>query len=150
MAIKLWLNSFVVFVFCILFYFNNPFPDNDLSFYVVLLISSIVFMVLFLSAFWFWYKNQKFFMRVDSDIFECFDPLFKDFCFHIPLQDIKEIRHTYSNQSKKWGFKIFKKDGSVHLISQNASFSREKLYQALEKAAPHIVIFDTAANSKRA
>jgi len=149
MAVKMWLNSLVVLVFFIFFYFNNPFPNDKWSYYAILLISSIVFLGLFLLAAWFWCKNNKFFIRVNSDVFECFDPLFKDFCFCISLLDIKDIRHTYSNQSKKWSFKVFTKDGNVHLISQNASYSREKLYQALEKAVPHIIIFDTASNSKR-
>ncbi len=149
-ALKLWLQSLVVLVFCILFYFNNPFSANETkSFHLILSLSIFVFLVLCFLGAYFWYKNQEFLIRVDDQVFECFDPIFQDFCFTIPLSDINGIRHSYSKNSKKWSFKVHKKDGDVQQISPNASYSREELYQALEKVAPHIDISDTAANSKR-
>ncbi|WP_417731568.1 hypothetical protein [Rosistilla oblonga] len=116
----------------------EPSEASDQLFYWVNIAVPVVELCLLLLAIYFWLKNGRFRMSVDTNRFTVDDPISKTYSFSVPVSEIEGIRQTYRNHTNYTTTIMYMKSGETIQLTPNYNYSRRALYDALKEANPTI------------
>lgn len=145
-AITLAINILLIPVLLYAFqYFLREAPNFEQIYGVVKIGAFIVALILVAILVWLLKKKDRFEIYVTDNEFYSHHPVFDEWCFSVNPKDITAVEHNLDvSQNAMTNINVCLKTGERVQITQNYSFSRKELYDALKKANPDIKLPENA------
>jgi hypothetical protein len=89
---------------------------------------------------WLLRNPAEFYIKLNRTEFTSFHPMFKEWTFSVNPFEIVEIRQATDREAMASSIRIILQDGSSYALSPNFAYDRKKLYQALARLNPAIVL----------